>query len=1378
MYSVRTPSAKTPFRPFRATVTTTTRRHRSRSLRPASAFLLALGVACTSVATAQTAHFIDAEAVIRGGLENPAGVVVDAAGKIYFAVSATNQVLLETPSVNGYMETTIGSGLNQPQGIAIDAQGTLYIADTNNHRVLKETPSGGVYTQSIVASGFEAPVGVAVDASGNLFITDSDLNVVFKETVSGSTYVKSTVVSGLSGPFGIAVDGSGNLYLCDTGNERALKETRSGSSYIQSTIGSGFRNPGGIAVDLSGNVYIADGASSSVFKETLSGSTYSQSTLPVVSYLSGPNGLAVDSGGNVYITDEQGLASSAQGQLFKEMPDGANFGSVSVANTSPEISLLFKFDTGGVLGNVNVVTQGAENLDFISNGGLTCIPTFSYTAGQTCATTVTLSPTVPGFRYGAVNLVDNSGNTFATGYVYGNGVGPQANFKASGVSSTQKVVPFSSAGESSPYAIAVDTTGSVYIADSNNNRVLKETLSGGAYTESEIGSGLNSPAQIAIDGSGNVYIADSGNGRVVKETLNAGVYSQTVVNSGYSSPNGVAVDGDGNVYVADTLNDRVLKLTLIGNSYTQAVLPASGLSTVFGLAVDGAGNVYIADTGNDRVVKETPSGTSYTQSVVASGLNDPFGVAVDGFGDVFISQFYASYIREERPAAAGQYSETVPPTTGLNAPYGIAVDGLGNVYVSDVGNEQVYKEDYADAPSITFDSTNVGSTSADTPIYVELFNIGNAPMYFPVPATGTNPGVSSNFTLNPSAPFSCPLVPAGAMAAGMLNANSSCSLAVGFSPTAPGTLTGSIAVTDDSLNAGSPGYATQSILLSGIGIGPQAITFPPPASPVDNGVPPITLSATGGASGNPVVFSIVSGPGTVSGPNGATLTITGVGTVVVAANQAGNADYTAAPQVTQTIVVNPSPAATLTSPTPGLSTILGTTNVSFQWTTAVGATEYQLNLSAIAAGDTDLYTYKGTATAAVAAKLPGNGVKVYATLYSKINGAWLSNNYVYTESGIPTPATLKSPTPGLSTKLGTTNVAFQWTTGVDVSDYQLNLSAIAAGDTDLYSYKGTATSAVAAMIPANGVEVFARLYSKINGVWQYNDYVYTESGTPTLAALTSPTPGLSTILGTTSVQFQWTSGTDVSDYQLNLSGIAAGDSDLYTYKGTALSATASALPANGVKVYARLYSKISGTWLHNDYVYTEGGTPAPATLTSPAPGLGTILGTTSATFQWTAGIAVTDYQLNLSAVAVGDSDLYTYKGTALTATPPALPANGAEVYARLYSKINGAWQYKDYVYTEGGTPTRAALTSPTPGLSTILGTSGVVFQWTAGIGVTDYQLNLSAIAAGDSDLYLYKGPATSATAPALPANGVKVYARLYSKINGVWQYNDYVYTEQ
>ena len=185
-----------------------------------------------------------------------------------------------------------------------------------------------------------------------------------------------------------------------------------------------------------------------------------------------------------------------------------------------------------------------------------------------------------------------------------------------------------------------------------------------------------------------------------------------------------------------------------------------------------------------------------------------------------------------------------------------------------------------------------------------------------------------------------------------------------------------------------------------------------------------------------------------------------------------------------------------------------------------------------------------------------------------------------------------------------------------------------------------------------------------------------------MAVLTSPTPGLGTILGSSDVTFDWTAGKGVADYQLNLSAIAAGDSDLFLYKGTALTATATTLPANGAKVYARLYSKINGVWQYNDYVYTEGGMPTLAVLTSPAPGLGTVLGTSNVTFQWSAGIAVADYQLNLSAIAAGDTDLYTYKGTALTATAPMLPANGAKVYARLYSKINGAWQFNDYVYTE------------------------------------------------------------------------------------------------
>jgi probable HAF family extracellular repeat protein len=84
----------------------------------------------------------------------------------------------------------------------------------------------------------------------------------------------------------------------------------------------------------------------------------------------------------------------------------------------------------------------------------------------------------------------------------------------------------------------------------------------------------------------------------------------------------------------------------------------------------------------------------------------------------------------------------------------------------------------------------------------------------------------------------------------------------------------------------------------------QTISFNP-TTPVIYGVPPITLIATGGASGNPVTFTYISGPGSLSGANNSILTVSGAGNIVVEACQAGNTDYAAATCMTKTIVVNP-----------------------------------------------------------------------------------------------------------------------------------------------------------------------------------------------------------------------------------------------------------------------------------------------------------------------------------------------------------------------------------------------------------------------------------------------------------------------------------------
>ena len=140
-------------------------------------------------------------------------------------------------------------------------------------------------------------------------------------------------------------------------------------------------------------------------------------------------------------------------------------------------------------------------------------------------------------------------------------------------------------------------------------------------------------------------------------------------------------------------------------------------------------------------------------------------------------------------------------------------------------------------------------------------------------------------------------------------------------------------------------------------------------------------------------------------------------------------------------------------------------------------------------------------------------------------------------------------------------------------------------------------------------------------------------------------------------------------------------------------------------------------------------------LTSPTPG-STLTGS-SATFTWSAGTGVTKYEFRLGTTGPGSSNVYNSAEATTTALTTGLvsniPTNGVTLYARLYSLINGAWQYNDYTYTEFGTPVPAALTSPTPG-STLTGSSAT-FTWSAGMGVTRYEFRLGTTGPGSSNVY-------------------------------------------
>ncbi len=369
------------------------------------------------------------------------------------------------------------------------------------------------------------------------------------------------------------------------------------------------------------------------------------------------------------------------------------------------------------------------------------------------------------------------------------------------------------------------------------------------------------------------------------------------------------------------------------------------------------------------------------------------------------------------------------------------------------------------------------------------------------------------------------------------------------------------------------------------------------------------------------------------------------------------------------------------------------------------------------------------------------------------------------------PPAMVSPTPG-STFTGST-VTFQWSKGTGPNLFLLTVGVKRAGSSDIYGTGvTTATSATVSGLPTNGATVYVQLRYYLNGVWSYFDYTYTAE---TLAppALVTPTPGSQ--LPGSNVTFQWTPGSGVTQYLINVGTRWPGSDDLYgSGVTTKTSATVAGLPTDGATIYVLLRYEVNGVWTDLYYTYTASGSLTPPALTTPAPG--SHLTSPTATFQWSPGSGPSAYLLTVGTKWPGSSDIYgTGVTTATSANVSGLPTNGVNVYVQLRYQYNGVWTVLNYTYTADGTAAPPVMISPAPG--SVLSGSSVTFQWTPGTGVTTYAL--SAGTYGPGYFNLYSSPqlsTTSGTVPNLPTNGKPVYINLRYQINGVWQQTSYTYT--
>ena len=292
--------------------------------------------------------------------------------------------------------------------------------------------------------------------------------------------------------------------------------------------------------------------------------------------------------------------------------------------------------------------------------------------------------------------------------------------------------------------------------------------------------------------------------------------------------------------------------------------------------------------------------------------------------------------------------------------------------------------------SVPCSSTGVAGTYVYNPVAGTVLTVGTQKLsvtFTPTDTTDyTSATASVSLTVNqvtqtitftaPTSPVTYGVSPITLVATGGASGNAVIFSVVSGPATVSGstlTITGAGTVVVAANQAGNTNYsaataATQNIVVNQA---TQTITFTAPTSPVTYGVSPISLVATGGASGNAVVFSVVSGPGTVSG---STLTITGAGTVVVAANQAGNTNYAAATQVTQSIVVNQaSQTITFTAPTSPVTYGVSPITLSASSTSGLAVTFSVVSGPGTVSGTNgSTLTITGVGTVVVAANQAGN----------------------------------------------------------------------------------------------------------------------------------------------------------------------------------------------------------------------------------------------------------------------------------------------------------------------------------------------------------------------------------------------------------------------
>jgi sugar lactone lactonase YvrE len=626
-----------------------------------------------------------------------------------------------------------------PEAIAVDNLGYVYVADSDNYVVRKIAPDGTVSTLAgaagqfgiIDATGSDARFGgiygIAVDKSRNVYVSDVISATVRRITPAGvvTTYAGSGTsgyVDGVrtaaqfNGLAGLAVDSAGNVYVADSENYVIRKiatdgtvTTFAGKAGVQGTadgVGSAarFTDPYGLAVDATGNVYVSDWDNATIRKITPNGTVTtiagtannfgSSDGFGTAATFETTSGVAVDAAGAVYVTDRYA-------QTIRKIDSAGNV--TSLAGRAYIRGYADGSGTSARFFNPTAVAVDSSGVLYVADTYNSSIRKITATGAVTTFAGSSHAGTADGIRANARFLLPAGLTIASDGTAY---VADSYNHTVRKITPQGVVTTVAGKGGVSgsvdgtaadarfayPQAVAVDSTGNLFVPDYNNNTIRKITPTGLVGTVaglsraggSDDGAGQNArfygPNDIVLAPDGTFIIADSLNNTIRRMTTNgvvttiAGQVSATGATDGpaasakFNYPASVAVDQNGNIFVADYGNHSIREISATGNvttfagqSGTSGDTDGTGSAARFlapaRLTIDKAGNLYVADTGNHEIRKITAAGVvttigGYGFPSSGDGLGTdalfsyPEGIAVDAAGDVYVADSYNSTIRK------------------------------------------------------------------------------------------------------------------------------------------------------------------------------------------------------------------------------------------------------------------------------------------------------------------------------------------------------------------------------------------------------------------------------------------------------------------------------------------------------------------------------------------------------------------------------------------------------------------------------------------------------------------------------------------------------------------------------------------------------------